>query len=127
MALIECPNCGKKISDSTVICIHCKFNLKKAKTEEKIKKSFSNIPKNLQKQYEYEFCCSNIKLQIVRHSGFNRRILRADINDQLANRKYLQKEFNRFQVSLGDSPNVFDGFTFIDRVYQLCYIALVAT
>lgn len=59
MALIECPNCGKKISDSAEICIHCKYNLKKAKTEEKLKKSFLNIPKDLQKQYEIEFCCSN--------------------------------------------------------------------
>ena len=59
MALIECPNCGKKISDSTDICIHCKYDLKKAKAEEKAKKSFFSIPKDLQKQYENEFCCSN--------------------------------------------------------------------
>lgn len=74
MALIECPNCGKKISDSTVICIHCKFNLKKAKTEEKIKKSFSNIPKNLQKQYEYEFCCSNKTFRKIYKSRLNYRL-----------------------------------------------------
>ena len=59
MALIECPNCGKKISDSAVICVHCNYDIKKARTREKLGKSFFNIPKESQKQYEHEFRSKN--------------------------------------------------------------------
>ena len=33
MALIECPECGGKISDKAPVCIHCGFPLKESKEE----------------------------------------------------------------------------------------------
>ena len=33
MALIKCPECGKEISDSSDICIHCGYKLNNAKVE----------------------------------------------------------------------------------------------
>lgn len=29
MAIINCPECGKEISDTTEVCIHCGYRLKK--------------------------------------------------------------------------------------------------
>lgn len=36
MALIKCPECGKKISDQAEACIHCGFPLSKLKKEEPV-------------------------------------------------------------------------------------------
>jgi hypothetical protein len=42
MALVDCPSCGKKISDKSKTCQHCEFALGQASTED------INRKKNLQ-------------------------------------------------------------------------------
>lgn len=39
MALIECPECGKDVSDTAKVCPNCGFSLKKGKSQEGIKKN----------------------------------------------------------------------------------------
>ncbi len=43
MALINCPNCNKKVSDSAKACPHCGFAVKKNLKEDKAKIDFSNL------------------------------------------------------------------------------------
>lgn len=39
MALLKCPECGKKVSDTCSECIHCGFKLKKVSAEPQKKRS----------------------------------------------------------------------------------------
>lgn len=51
MALIKCPECGKKVSDKINACIHCGYPLEKYK-EEKYK---NEINKKVNEMIEREF------------------------------------------------------------------------
>lgn len=58
MALIECPNCGKKVSDKAEICPECKINLIEYRREEaeKEKKQAEERQKELENQEECPEC-----------------------------------------------------------------------
>ena len=42
MALINCPECGKEVSDSATTCPHCGYGLKKEKTKAKMNLNIGN-------------------------------------------------------------------------------------
>lgn len=54
MALIECPECGKKISDKADICIGCGFPIKKYLEEEKMKQEESKKREEEEKRIREE-------------------------------------------------------------------------
>ncbi len=55
MALVTCPHCGKNVSDSVEICIHCGGSLKENPTPEK-EREYAALPieeqKSLRKEYD---------------------------------------------------------------------------
>jgi hypothetical protein len=48
MALIDCPSCGKKISDKAQSCQHCEFTISQASPEDLARKN--SLKKYLQRQ-----------------------------------------------------------------------------
>lgn len=48
MALIDCPSCGKKISDKAKNCQHCDFSMEQASPEDLARKN--SLKKYLKKQ-----------------------------------------------------------------------------
>ena len=38
MALINCPECGKEVSDTANLCPHCGYNLKRNKTNNQVQR-----------------------------------------------------------------------------------------
>ncbi len=62
MALISCPQCGGKVSDSAQKCVHCGYDFLKAKQEEEKTKEkeheaavFNNLPEYEQKSILNEY------------------------------------------------------------------------
>ena len=55
MALIDCPQCGKKVSDSAKSCPHCGLDLEQAKADEGASKTYHLLPLAEQKQLQEEF------------------------------------------------------------------------
>lgn len=55
MALIECPQCKKRISDSAKVCVHCGYDLAKARRLEQEKREFNRLPENEQQALQNEF------------------------------------------------------------------------
>ena len=59
MALIECPNCGKKFSDTAEKCIHCGFDFRLQTENEQIKRQeYSSLTEYEQNQLKSEFDAS---------------------------------------------------------------------
>lgn len=52
MALIVCKNCGKPVSDTAAVCVHCGFELKPK--EEQVTTFFA-LPENKQNELSCEF------------------------------------------------------------------------
>jgi hypothetical protein len=48
MALINCPSCGKKISDKAQVCQHCQFNMGTSTAEDIARKN--NLNRHLKRQ-----------------------------------------------------------------------------
>ena len=80
MALIECSKCGKMVSDTTDVCIHCGASIganeeiKVAKTPEKeekaiSKKDYKNFNDELKIKYEKEFLEENPNAKKYRRRG----------------------------------------------------------
>ncbi len=56
MALIECPNCGKMISDTTNKCIHCEYDL--------VKNSAEQTNENITELKDFDDCFPREKLML---------------------------------------------------------------
>jgi len=44
MALFECPECSKEISDQAINCVHCGYPLPKKSLEDNDEIDYSNAP-----------------------------------------------------------------------------------
>lgn len=55
MALIECSNCGGKISDSAKVCPHCGYNFVESLAQKERSKEFSKLTKEEQKEIRNEY------------------------------------------------------------------------
>ena len=80
MALIECSKCGKKVSDTTKVCIHCGADIgekqevkvdEKPKTEENVsqKKKYNSFNNEMKLKYEKEFLENNFGAKKYRRKG----------------------------------------------------------
>lgn len=57
MALIKCPECGKKVSDKANVCIHCGYPLEETELHEsrisEIMEEMDNLSKKIEKDEKY--------------------------------------------------------------------------
>lgn len=80
MALIECPECGNKISDKSNMCIHCGFPMDNLNNSKQVDEydfdSKDTITVNFEDDYEMKYLDG--KVEITRN---NRFVFRGDISE----------------------------------------------
>ena len=55
MALVNCPNCGKPVSDSAEACPHCGFEFKAERIKKEVEREYGRLPVEKQKQLRDEY------------------------------------------------------------------------
>lgn len=90
MALTKCPECGREVSDTAKVCVHCGFSLQQ-------KVSFSEIIKNVDRSKLKKICTVVLILffGIMCIMGIN-----------ALNRNPIEKEANRYIKALKKIDNV---------------------
>lgn len=78
MALIECPECGKKVSDIAVVCVHCGYPIEKYVKRIKVLENGAKPPTspcpvckacNYKMTIDGDFACTMCGYTIENHVG----------------------------------------------------------
>ena len=127
MALIKCPECGKEVSDTAKVCIHCGFELSKNQgLSEKGKNTINNLKNKFGKK---KLICFGIVLAIIilalivfvfaKRSSDNRqqeenKAIKIDItmNSWYGSIEYILQDFDLEFYAVTSGANCYSGVTY---------------
>lgn len=110
MALINCPNCNKKVSDSAKACPHCGFAVKKSLNQGKTTNNFVDLNHliNMAKTHWKPLAIAGVVIVLVIGIG----------SFAGANRDYDSADYDDSNYSDKDSGKNKSGYPDIDRIYK---------
>lgn len=139
MALINCPECGKEVSDKATVCIHCGYPM----TDEKDSENFNNIEylelltKLEQAAHEYSIKCKNNSSNnypnpsgVVRYVKAAMGCLNSDLKNHLDEYKQLVLILcdtiisNSYYIRGIDSNKIFTELNYKDMDYSIQQIMI---